>query len=664
MTDITLGQSITGSFSIPDPKSYGYFYDIYDFVGLDDYRQFSINVNATNTIGPLLIDLIDPITGAVINVNEAIYGGGTISLNKTTFPGVKYQIIVGGQSGEYTLSTVNGGKATSIVSTSQVQTQLNYLGQGIAAVGTVGANGKFFPLATSTSGFTLADLALSADGQFYGVSNGTSSNFLYRIDPKTDRGNQISLVGGSQISSFIYDLQGNILSGKIKALEFSADNKLYAIDTTTTGDKLYTINPVSQVATLVGNLPASFTNSGDIVYDAANNRFFATAQDSATSDALWQIPINNPAGATKIGQIGFTNVTGLDFEGNQLTGFNVNTDGTGIKIGINTATGSGTLVQNIAGVYSISGASTIFPAPTTPRRNDFGGDRKADILWRNTSGEAYIYQMNGSTVANEGSLGIVNNNWQIAGTGDFNGDGKSDILWRNTVTGETYAWRMNGNTKASEGTIRTVGNDWQIAGTGDFNGDGKSDILWRNTNSGLTYGYLMNDLTVASEGAIRTVGSDWQIAGTGDFNGDGKSDILWRNTNSGLAYIYLMNGTSVLGEGAVRQVSNDWIIEGVDDFNNDGKSDILWRNANTGSTYIYLMNGSTVSNESEVGIAPINEGWNIAGTGDYNGDAKADILWRNNNGLTYLWTMDGLNQLAQGAIRQVDNSWQIAAPTI
>jgi FG-GAP-like repeat/Cysteine-rich secretory protein family/FG-GAP repeat len=294
--------------------------------------------------------------------------------------------------------------------------------------------------------------------------------------------------------------------------------------------------------------------------------------------------------------------------------------------------------------------------------NDFGGDSKSDILWRNTNGQVYSYQMNGLSVSSEASLGSVSTDWQISGTGDFNGDGKADILWRNTTSGEVYGWKMNGNTKIGEGSIRTVGNDWQISGTGDFNGDGKTDILWRNTISGQTYSYLMNDLTVASEGSIRTVGNDWAIAGTGDFNGDGKADILWRNTASGQTYAYLMNGVSVIGEGAIRQVSNDWAVEGIDDFNNDGKSDILWRNSISGAAHLYEMNGISILAEGGIGSA--SNDWAIAGTGDYNGDAKADVLWRNNSGLAYLWTMDGFNKLGEGAIRQIDNSWSIAAPTI
>ena len=37
-----------------------------------------------------------------------------------------------------------------------------------------------------------------------------------------------------------------------------------------------------------------------------------------------------------------------------------------------------------------------------------------------------------------------------------------------------------------------------------------------------------------------------------------------------------------------------WVVAGTGDFNGDGKSDILWRNTVTGETYIYLMDGLTL----------------------------------------------------------------------
>ena len=56
-----------------------------------------------------------------------------------------------------------------------------------------------------------------------------------------------------------------------------------------------------------------------------------------------------------------------------------------------------------------------------------------------------------------------------------------------------------------------------------------------------------------------------------------------------------MNGTRVLAEGFVAQpAGQDWKIAGVGDFDGDGKADILWRNTSTGQSSVYLMNGTAV----------------------------------------------------------------------
>src|SRR6267378_1911492 len=145
---------------------------------------------------------------------------------------------------------------------------------------------------------------------------------------------------------------------------------------------------------------------------------------------------------------------------------------------------------------------------------------------------------------------------------DFDGDCKSDILWRNTSTGENYLFFMNGPAVASEGSLRTVAEYWTLAGIGDFDGDGKADILWRNTSTGENYAFFMNGPAVASEGSLRTVAVDWTLAGIGDFNGDGKADILWRNTSTGENYVFFMNGPAVASEGSLRTVADlNWKVQ-------------------------------------------------------------------------------------------------------
>src|SRR5947207_6565396 len=109
-------------------------------------------------------------------------------------------------------------------------------------------------------------------------------------------------------------------------------------------------------------------------------------------------------------------------------------------------------------------------------------------------------------------------------------------------------------------------------------------MLWRNTSTGQNYIYFMDGAAILTEGYIRTVADqNWQVAGIGDFDGDGKDDILWRNSVTGQNYIYFMNGTSILpSEGYIRTVADTtWQIVGVGDFDGDGKADILWRNSSS-----------------------------------------------------------------------------------
>jgi len=151
----------------------------------------------------------------------------------------------------------------------------------------------------------------------------------------------------------------------------------------------------------------------------------------------------------------------------------------------------------------------------------------------------------------------------------------------------------------TEGYLRTVSDTtWGIAGVGEFDGDGKADVLWRNSATGENYLYPMDGTAIkATEGYLRTVADqDWQVAGVGDFNGDSKSDVLWRNSTTGENYLYPMDGKTILGtEGYVRTVADlSWQVQGAGDYDGDGKADVLWRHAISGENYLYPMDGTSI----------------------------------------------------------------------
>ena len=96
------------------------------------------------------------------------------------------------------------------------------------------------------------------------------------------------------------------------------------------------------------------------------------------------------------------------------------------------------------------------------------------------------------------------------------------------------------------------------------------------------------------------------------------------------------------------------------DFDGDRKADILWRHSTTGSVAMWLMNGATISSDLGVGIVPDLD-WQIQDVGDFDGDTKSDILWRHSTtGSVAMWLMDGASissDLGVGIVSDLD--WQV-----
>ena len=301
--------------------------------------------------------------------------------------------------------------------------------------------------------------------------------------------------------------------------------------------------------------------------------------------------------------------------------------------------------------------------------DDFNGDGRSDILWRNDDGSFgdWFGNANGGFTVNNASVTSVPTSWHITGTGDFNGDGRTDIAWRND-DGTFGDWLATASGFESNGaSVTPVPTSWHVVGTGDFNGDGRSDLLWRNDSGALGnwLGTAGGTFIVNDGGGLSQVPVAWKVVGTGDFNGDGRSDILWRNDNGELGdWLGTASGGYIVNGAASVTVPTSWHVVGTGDFNGDGRSDILWRN-DDGSFGDWLgtaSGGFTVNNAS---ITRVSTNWHVVATADYNGDSRDDVLWRNDAGVLGDWLGNAngtftINDVASAAT--VATSWQVQSP--
>ena len=296
---------------------------------------------------------------------------------------------------------------------------------------------------------------------------------------------------------------------------------------------------------------------------------------------------------------------------------------------------------------------------------DFNGDGKSDILWRMADGRYYVSLQNGYTSVSSAKVLDAGSGWEAVATADLNGDGNADIIWYHPTYGYG-AWLMSGTGILPNGAnnITNPGSGWKVVAIGDFDGDGKADILWSDP-AGVNFKFiLMNGLTAVPGGASANIVTDgtWSVTHVGDLNGDTRADVIWRRTD-GTAGAWLMNGTSTFPAGNLVSPGPNFRIAAVADFNGDHWADILWSDD---LTTVQVGMSSLVGAPGTFNITSImsppmsySGNWVPIGTADINGDTKADIIWRRNDGLYGYWLMNGGTLLYAEGLLTPASGWEM-----
>ena len=331
-----------------------------------------------------------------------------------------------------------------------------------------------------------------------------------------------------------------------------------------------------------------------------------------------------------------------------------------------TFTGGSMTLTGVTGslVVSAAAAGGVQLSLTPDVRNDFNGDGRSDILWRDGSGtlSEWLGQADGSFAWNPVANYEVQASWTMVGAGDFNNDGRDDILWRDTA-GVFSQWQgqANGSFAPASATYQ-VPESWAVVATGDFNNDGRDDILWRD-GAGTLSEWLgqANGSFAWNPLSNYQIPTSWTLVGTGDFNNDGRDDILWRdNAGTFSEWLGQANGSFAWNPSAVYSVPNSWTFEDTGDFNGDGRDDVLWRdNAGTLSEWLGQANGSFAWNPvSNYAVSP---SWTLETTGDFNKDGRDDIIWRDGSGTLSEWLgqADGSFAWNPGVVYSTPPSWQV-----
>jgi len=231
---------------------------------------------------------------------------------------------------------------------------------------------------------------------------------------------------------------------------------------------------------------------------------------------------------------------------------------------------------------------------------------------------------------------------------DFNGDGNEDILWRNIATGENLVWYMGFSGAGLVGS--------QITDARNMLQDATRAMVFEASGD-LFKGERPSIFRDPKDGENPKSTAPISTGGFGEME---PKDIAKIHVTPAEGIASILGLTRIGGAYLLTVTDKAWEIAGTGDLNGDGSPDFVWRNSVTGEDYVWYMSGATrLRGEYLLTVADLT--WQIVGTGDFNGDGNLDIVWRNSaTGEDYVWYMNGSTRIrGEYLLTVADRTWQI-----
>lgn len=295
---------------------------------------------------------------------------------------------------------------------------------------------------------------------------------------------------------------------------------------------------------------------------------------------------------------------------------------------------------------------------------DLNSDDRQDVVVCN--GDLTIFLGDGSGLLNSVGRFPAGQNPNSVDVADINADGVLDLVVSNheTLNVTLLIGKGDGTFRAAPNSPLTVNVQPHphVAQAKDIDADGRLDLLVdHRVGRGLLFLRGLGEGRFESQGRIIDVGGDPYLGfAVSDVNGDGRLDFITPNDND--VGITLNLGNLQFERIDPVKTSTPMVVL-VADINGDGTADLISASEGNAGVQINLGVGAGKFQSNPIIQFDFDSGGKQIATGDFNGDAIADVLVSNWNSSEVMIIFGDKQrfQVQLVKVEQINNPWSVVA---